>query len=123
MEISPTAKPPVCKIMDIGKYKYEQSKKLHQMKQHQKVIVLKEVKLRPYTEEHDLEYKINHIRQFLADGNKAKVTLTFKGRELSHIGLAKNLLDKIVKNVEDIGKVEQQPKLEGRNMIMIVVPK
>lgn len=72
MEISPTAKPPVCKIMDIGKYKYEQSKKLHQMKQHQKVILLKEVKLRPYTEEHDLEYKINHIRQFLADGNKAR---------------------------------------------------
>lgn len=122
MEISPTAKPPVCKIIDFGKFKYEQSKKQHIVKQHQKAKVLKEVKLRPHTEDHDLQFKINHLKRFLEAGNKAKVTLTFRGREMNHIELGRILLDKIIKGIEDIGKVEQQPRLEGRNMVMVIIP-
>ncbi len=109
--------------MDFGKYKYEQSKKLHQAKQHQKAKALKEVKLRPYTEDHDLQFKINHIRRFLEDGNKAKVTVAFRGREMNHLEIGRNVLDKIVKGIEDIGKVELPPKLEGRNMVTVIVPK
>jgi translation initiation factor IF-3 len=109
--------------MDFGKYKYEQSKKTHTMKLHQKTKLLKEVKLRPYTEEHDLQFKVSHIRRFLEDGNKSKVTVAFKGREMNHLELGRNLLDKVVKAIEDIGKVELPPKLEGRNMVMVIIPK
>ncbi len=123
VEISPTAKPPVCKIMDFGKFKYEQSKKTHVMKQHQKAKALKEVKLRPYTDDHDLQFKINNLRRFLEEGNKAKVTVAFKGREMSRTELGRNVLDKITKGLEDIGKVELPPKMEGRNLVMVIIPK
>lgn len=109
--------------MDFGKHKYELSKKMHTMKQHQKAKALKEVKLRPYTEEHDLQFKIGHIRRFLEGGNKSKVTIAFKGREMSHLEIGRNLLDKVVKAIEDIGKVELSPKMEGRNMVMVIIPK
>ncbi len=123
VEVAPTAVPPVCRIMNYGKFKYEQSKKQHIMKQHQKVSHVKEVKVRPHIDTHDLEFKMRHARRFLEDGNKAKVTMMFRGRELSHIERGKNVLEEFVKGVEDIGVVEQPPTMEGRNMIMIIAPK
>lgn len=123
VEVAPTAVPPVCRIMDYGKFKYEQSKKQHIMKQHQKVSHVKEVKIRPYTDTHDLEFKMRHVRRFLQDGNKAKVTMMFRGRELSHVDLGKSVLEGFAKGVEDIGVVEHPPRMEGHNMIMVIAPK
>lgn len=123
VEVAPTAVPPVCRIMNYGKFKYEQSKKQHIMKQHQKVSHVKEVKIRPSTDTHDLEFKMRHVRRFLQDGNKAKVTMMFRGRELSHVDLGKSVLEEFAKGVEDIGVVEQPPKMEGRSMMMVIAPK
>lgn len=123
IEISPTADPPVCKIMDYGKYKYQQKKKTQEARKNQSVILVKEVKLRPATSEHDVEVKVKHITRFLLDGNKAKVTIRFKGRELVHSELGKVMLDRIVTALEGKAMIEQAAKLEGRSMIMILAPK
>lgn len=125
VEVSPNANPPVCRIMDYGKFKYRQSKKHQQAKKKhsQSVIHIKEIKLRPKTDEHDLQFKIRHIKKFLAHGDKAKISLIFRGREITHPELGKEVLDRIIEEIEDIGVVEQAPKLEGKNMTMLLVPK
>ena len=109
--------------MDYGKYKYEQSKKQHTMKMHQRSMLVKEIKLRPQTDKHDLEFKIRHMREFLTEGHKVKVTLMFRGREMSYLDRGKVLLNKVTETLNDIGHPEQLPRLEGRNMIMIFAPK
>ena len=124
VEVSPTARPPVCRIMDYGKYKYEKSKRAKQSKKKQHVVHVKEVKLRPKTEEHDFEVKINHARRFVGKGHKVLVTMVFKGREAVHIDLGKELLVRFAKALEDCAKLEKEPAREGRNkMDMILVSK
>lgn len=123
VEVSPTAVPPVCRIMDFGKYKYQQSKKQQEAKKKQVQVQLKEVKLRPKTDEHDLLFKIKHVRRFLEEGNKAKVTLVFRGREITHMNLGQKALDRFTEELQDIAVIEVKPKMEGRNMFMIVAPK
>jgi translation initiation factor IF-3 len=123
VEVAPEAEPPVCRIMDFGRYKYQQSKKAQESKKKSTVILLKEVKLRPKTAEHDYQFKLRNIRKFLSQKNKTKVSLMFRGREIAHANLAKGMLDRIVEDVADIGTVEQYPKLEGRNMTMVLAPK
>lgn len=123
VEVAPDAKPPVCRIMDYGKYKYQQSKRLQQAKKRQKVISIKEIKLRPKTEEHDYRFKTEHVRHFLQDGHKTKVTVVFRGREIAHTDLGLRMLDRIVADTEDIGLVEQTPRQEGRNMTMVLSPR
>ena len=123
VEVSPTAVPPVCRIMDFGKFKYQQSKKLQEAKKKQVQVQLKEVKLRPKTDEHDLQFKIKHVRRFLDEGNKAKITVVFRGREITHMELGQTALDKFVEDLQDIGVIEVKPKMEGRNMFIIVAPK
>jgi translation initiation factor IF-3 len=109
--------------MDYGKYRYEQSKKAKDAKKKQSIIQVKEVKMRPKTDEHDLEVKTRHIERFLNDGNKAKITMIFRGRELMHTSLGKKLLDKVAEDLKDAAIVEQIPRLEGKNMVMILAPK
>lgn len=123
VEVAPEADPPVCRIMDFGKYKYIQSKKQQESKKKQTIIQVKEVKLRPKTEEHDYQFKLRNIRKFLAQKNKTKVTLRFRGREIAHANLAQGMLERIVQDVSDVGVVEQMPKLEGRTMVMVLAPK
>lgn len=123
MEVSPTAKPPVCRVMDFGKYKYEQAKKQHSARVHQRSMQLKEVKLRPYTDTHDLEIKIKHVRRFLEDKNKAKVTLSFRGRERAHTEIGRPIMEAFWEGVKDVGMIDSPAKMEGDNMIMIVSPK
>ena len=116
------AKPPVCKIMDYGKFKYEEKKRASEAKKKQVVVHLKEVKLRPKTEEHDYEFKVRNVRRFLEDGNKAKVTIMFRGREITHKELGSAILDDVVKDLKDVAVVEQMPRMEGRQMFMIIAP-
>jgi translation initiation factor IF-3 len=123
VEVAPDADPPVCRIMDFGRYKYQQSKKQQESKKKSTVIQVKEVKLRPKTAEHDYQFKLRNIRKFLAQKNKTKVSLMFRGREIAHANLAKGMLDRIVEDTADLGNVEQYPKLEGRNMTMVLAPK
>lgn len=123
VEVAPDSDPPVCRIMDYGKYKYQQSKKLQESKKKATIILIKEVKIRPKTEEHDYQFKLRNIRKFLEQKNKTKISLMFRGREIAHANLAKGLLDRIVEDVSDIGVVEQMPKMEGRNMTMLIGPK
>ena len=123
VEVSPTAVPPVCRIMDFGKFKYQQSKKLQEAKKKQVQVQLKEVKLRPKTDEHDLQFKIKHVRRFLEEGNKAKISVVFRGREITHMELGQVALDKFVEELQDIALIEVRPKMEGRNMFIIVAPK
>jgi translation initiation factor IF-3 len=123
VEVAPTNNPPVCRIMDYGKYKYEQSKKLHAQKLHQKGTHVKEVKLRPYTSPHDLEVKLRHVKRFLEEGNKVKITLMFRGREMAYQDAGKAVMDKVIQNVSGYGSVEQQPTMEGRNLVMLLTPK
>lgn len=123
VEVSPTAVPPVCRIMDFGKFKYQQSKKLQEAKKKQVQVQLKEVKLRPKTDEHDLQFKIKHVRRFLEEGNKAKITVVFRGREITHMELGQVALDKFVEELQDVALIEVRPKMEGRNMFIIVAPK
>jgi translation initiation factor IF-3 len=123
VEVSPTAVPPVCRIMDFGKYKYQQSKKQQEAKKKQVQVQLKEVKLRPKTDEHDLQFKIKHVRRFLEEGNKAKISVVFRGREITHMELGQAALDKFVDELQDIALIEVRPKMEGRNMFIIVAPK
>ena len=122
VEVSPKSEPPVCRIMDYGKFKYQQQKKAHDAKKKQAVIHLKEVKMRPKTEEHDFQFKLRHIESFLKEGNKIKVTVVFRGRELAHPDLGRNMVNRIVEGIKEIGKVEQDAKFEGRNFIMILAP-
>lgn len=123
VEIVPTAKPPVCRIMDYGKFKFEQAKKAHQAKKRQKQIHVKEVKFRPATEEGDYQVKLRNLTRFLSDGDKAKVTMRFRGREITHQELGLEFLKRIEKDLEDIGVVEQFPQMEGRQMVMVLSPK
>jgi translation initiation factor IF-3 len=123
VEVSPTAVPPVCRIMDYGKFKYQQSKKMQEAKKKQVQVQLKEVKLRPKTDEHDLLFKIKHVRRFLEEGNKAKITLVFRGREITHMEYGQKALDRFAHDLEDVAVIEVRPKMEGRSMFMIVAPK
>lgn len=122
LEISPNAKPPVCKIMDLGKYKYEAQKRKAEAKKKQKVINIKEIKVRPNIEDHDFDVKLKAARKFLEKGDKVKCTLRFRGREMAHQSLGFEILNRLKSNLEDISKVEQKPKLEGRQMIMVLAP-
>lgn len=123
VEISPDAKPPVCRIMNFGKFAYQQSKRKAAAKKKQKQVHLKEVKLRPATEEADYQVKLRSIMRFLEQGDKAKVTLRFRGREMTHPELGMQLMERIIADLTDYGVVEQRPKLEGRQMVMVIGPK
>jgi len=122
IEISPNANPPVCKIIDIGKYKYDLQKKANKAKKKQKIVNLKEIKLRPVTEIHDYNFKIKNAQKFLSKGDKVKFTVMFKGREMQHTNLGHELMKRIIKDTNALGRVEVQPKFEGRQIIMIVQP-
>jgi translation initiation factor IF-3 len=122
IEISPNAKPPVCKIMDMGKYKYDLQKKANVAKKKQKTVALKEIKLRPGTDTHDYNFKIKNAKKFITKGDKVKFTVKFKGREMQHTELGKELMNKIIEETKDIAKVESRPKFEGRQMVMIIQP-
>ena len=123
VEVAPNAKPPVCKIMDIGRYKYEQSKREKKARKKQHVVSVKEVKLRPNIEDNDFNTKVRNAIRFLQDGDKVKVTIMFRGREMSHPELGKELLDKVAEVVKDLGNIEKGAKLEGKNMSMVISPK
>lgn len=123
VEVAPTARPPVVKIMDYGKYKFEEAKAARAAKKKQHVIHLKEIKVRPGIEEHDFEFKSRHAREFLADGNKVKVTMMYRGRQIAHVDLGRAVLDRFANGLADVGKIEQEAKLEGRNMVMVMGPK
>jgi translation initiation factor IF-3 len=123
VEISPNANPPVCKIMDYGRYKYELTKKRQEAKKKQTTFQLKEIKLRPKTGEHDLKTKVNHIKKFIEKKDKVKVTIIFRGREITLSQLGRELLERVIKETEEISSVEQPPKFEGRTMIMVLSPK
>ena len=122
IEISPNANPPVCKIMDMGKYKYDLQKKANQAKKKQKIVSLKEIKLRPGTGAHDYNFKIKNAKKFITKGDKVKFTVKFKGREMQHTELGKDLMNRIIEETKDIAKIESQPKFEGRQMVMIIQP-
>jgi len=122
VEISPNAKPPVCKIMDFGKFKYEQQKKAAEAKKKQKVIDVKEVKFRPNIDTHDYDVKMRALTKFLGEGDKVKVTLRFRGREMAHQELGRELLNRVAEDIEDKGKVESMPRMEGRQMTMVIAP-
>ena len=122
IEISPNANPPVCKIIDIGKYKYDLQKKANKAKKKQKVINLKEIKLRPVTEIHDYNFKIKNAQRFLEKGDKVKFTIQFRGREMQHTDLGHNLMKRIINDTLSLGKIEINPKFEGKQMIMIIQP-
>ncbi len=122
VEVSPNAKPPVCKLMDFGKFQYEQSKKLHSMKQHQRTGQVKELKFRPHINEHDLDIKIHYVERFLEEGNKAKVALVFRGREMVRYEVGAELLKKMIAALGPKAIVESPPKLEGSNMTMVLAP-
>ncbi|MBQ9183925.1 MAG: translation initiation factor IF-3 [Neisseriaceae bacterium] len=123
VEIAPNAKPPVCKIMDFGKYRYEQSKKRDEARKKQKQVQIKEIKFRPGTDEGDYQIKMRNIRRFLADGDKVKVTLRFRGREMAHQHLGAQLLQRVEEDLIEEAQVEQRPKMEGRQMVMMIAQK
>ena len=123
VEVNPRAAPPVCKIMDFGKFKYETSKKEKASRKHQSTILLKEIKLRPKTDDHDLDFKVKHIRRFLSEGNKCKLVTVFRGREIVHPETGQAMLDSVMKMVADIATVEQRAMMEGRRMVMVIGPK
>ena len=122
VEVSATD-PPVCKIMDYGKYRYKQSKKLHDAKKSQTIIQVKEIKLKPKTEEHDVQVKLNHIKKFLKNHDKVKVSMMFRGREIAFTDIGKKLMERVKDELVNEGIIDQEPRLEGRNMVMIVSPK
>jgi len=122
IEISPNAKPPVCKIIDMGKFKYDAQKKANVAKKKQKIVLLKEIKMRPVTETHDYDFKVKNAKKFLGKGDKVKFTIRFKGRELQHSHLGRELMDKIKVDMKEIGKVELHPKFDGKQMIMVIQP-
>nr|WP_255471661.1 translation initiation factor IF-3 [Poseidonocella sp. HB161398] len=122
VEISPNAAPPVCKIMDFGKYKYETQKRESEARKKQKIIEVKEVKFRPGTDTHDYDVKMKNVFKFLEKGDKVKITLRFRGREMAHQNLGRELLERVAEDVKEIGKVENMPKMEGRQMVMMIGP-
>ena len=122
IEIAPNAKPPVCKIIDMGKYKYDAQKKANLAKKKQKIIALKEIKMRPVTETHDYEFKVKNAKKFISKGDKVKFTIRFKGRELQHSHLGNELMSKIKEDMKEVGKVELHPKFDGKQMIMVIQP-
>lgn len=123
VEVSPNADPPVCKLMDFGKFKYEEQKRANEARKKQKTIEIKEIKMRPNIDTHDYDVKMRAMRRFFEAGDKVKVTLRFRGREMAHQELGMNLLRKVQEDTDEIAKVEQSPKLEGRQMIMVMAPK
>jgi len=123
VEVAPNSSPPVCRVMDYGKFRYQQSKKLQVAKKHQATIQLKEIRLRPKTEEHDLQVKLRHIKRFLEENNKVKVTMMFRGREIAYTDMGRKIMEGILSELEENGVIDQHPKLEGRSMVMIVAPK
>ncbi len=123
IEVAPDADPPVCRIMDYGKYKFQQEKKAREAKKKQQTVEVKEVKMRYKIDEHDYQVRVNQAKRFLKDGDKVKATITFRGRESQHSELAEDLLKRLATDLQEVGEVQQQPQKEGRNMIMIVVPK
>ena len=122
VEISANSSPPVCKIMDFGKYKYEQQKKEAEARKKQKTIEVKEIKFRPNTDTHDYEIKMRSVKKFLENGDKVKVTLRFRGREMAHVELGQSLLERVVEDISEVGKVDEIPKVEGRQMVMVINP-
>ena len=122
VEISPNANPPVCKIMDFGKFKYEQQKRESEARKKQKTIEIKEVKFRPNTDTHDYDVKMRNVFKFLDNGDKVKISLRFRGREMAHLNLGRELLERGAEDVKDVAKVENMPKMEGRQMIMMLGP-
>jgi translation initiation factor IF-3 len=122
VEVAPNATPPVCKIMDFGRFKYQQEKKSHEGKKHQAVVQLKEIKMRPKTGEHDFQFKLRHIRDFLEKGLKVKATIMFRGREVVHANLGYAILARIAQELQDVGKIEREAKMEGRNMFLVLTP-
>jgi translation initiation factor IF-3 len=123
VEVSPNSTPPVCRILDYGKHKYNLSKKSQVAKKHQKVIRVKEIKMRPKIEEHDYQFKSGHVKRFLSQGHRVKVTIMFRGREMAHTHLGRNLLDRLAADLEPVASPENPPRLEGRNMYMYLVAK
>ena len=123
VEVAPEASPPVCRIMDFGKYKYTQARRLKEARKKQTVILVKEVKMGPKTERHDFEFKVKHVRRFLEEGHKAKVTVRFKGREMAHTELGWKMLQKMVDAVQDIALVENNPRMEGRMLHIMLSPR
>jgi translation initiation factor IF-3 len=123
VEVAPQLDPPVCRVMDYGKFRYQQTKKIHEAKKRRTIIQIKEVKLRPKTEEHDYQFKLRNIRRFLTKKNKTKVSLMFRGREIQYQEAARGILNRIAEETKDLAVVEQEPRLEGRNMTMVLGPK
>jgi len=123
VEISPGAKPPVCKVLDYGKYKYQAQKKAAEARKKQKTVDVKEIKMRPNIDTHDYDTKMRNLRRFIEDGDKVKLTIRFRGRELAHQDLGMQLLRKVESETEEIAKVEAVPKMEGRQMIMVIAPR
>ena len=122
VEVAPDARPPVCKLMDYGKYKYEEARRQREARKKQHVIHVKEVKFRPGIEDHDYEFKARHARRFLNEGNKVKLTMMFRGRQITHPELGREVLDRLVEELQDVGKVESYPSFEGRTMTMMMAP-
>ena len=122
VEVAPNSDPPVCRIMDFGKFKYQQQKKMQEARKRQTVIQIKEIKVRPKTDEHDFQTKVKHIRRFIEDGDRCKVTVFFKGREIVHKDRGLTMLERVVKATEDVAKVEQEPRAEGRTVSMFLAP-
>jgi len=123
VEVAPNANPPVCKIMDYGKYRYEQSKRAKTAKKHQKSVKVKEIRMRPKIAEHDYQFNKRHIERFIQNGDKVKVMVTFWGREITHIDIGREILQRMVTELNEITEVEQSPKMEGRSMVVILIPK
>jgi translation initiation factor IF-3 len=123
VEVAPGVTPPVCRIMNYGKFQYQKSKRAHDAKKHQKVVILKEVKFRPKTEEHDYQFKKNHIVRFLTDGYKAKATVVFRGREMTHQEIGRRLMDRLLTDLGDLAEVEKSPRMEGYALVAIFAPK
>ncbi|MFH1853793.1 MAG: translation initiation factor IF-3 [Candidatus Omnitrophota bacterium] len=123
VEVAPQAIPPVCRIMDYSKYKYEQEKKAKEARKHQKIVHLKEIKFKPNIEEHDYQVKLHHLKRFLTRGDKAKVTMVFRGREMSHIDIGKRVLDRITSDLADVGEMEKPPLKEGRSLTLNFLPR
>jgi translation initiation factor IF-3 len=123
VEISPSANPPVCKILDFGKFKYEQQKKKNEARKKQKVVEIKEIKVRPNIDDHDYDVKLRQMKNFIAEGDKVKVTLRFRGREMAHLDLAMKVLERVKAELDPVAKVEQMPRMENRQMVMVLTPR
>ncbi len=123
VEVAPNSVPPVCRVMDYGKYRYQQNKKLQDARKSQTTIQVKEIRLRPKTEEHDLEVKIKHVKKFLSQGDKVKITMMFRGREIAYTEIGRRIMEEIKTALGEVSTIDQQPRLEGRNMVMIVTPR